>query len=113
MPRTARLFLVSTAVAAIGLVGAPGALAQSTSEYSGTDDTAVLDDALESTPDAAGTSGSAGTAGGQSEVSARVGSGPSTLPFTGGEVVLVAAAGAAAVAAGAALVAGGRRRSRT
>ncbi len=36
--------------------------------------------------------------------------GPSTLPFTGGDIVLLSLAGAAAVAGGAALVAAGRRR---
>lgn len=42
----------------------------------------------------------------------RVGAGtPSTLPFTGGEVVLVSVAGAAAIAGGGALVVAGRRRA--
>lgn len=36
--------------------------------------------------------------------------GPTTLPFTGGELVLVSAAGLAAVGGGAALVLAGRRR---
>ena len=40
------------------------------------------------------------------------GSGPSTLPFTGGEVLLVSLVGAGAVAAGTALVVAGRRRPR-
>lgn len=35
---------------------------------------------------------------------------PATLPFTGGELVLLSTAGAAAVAGGAALVVAGRRR---
>lgn len=35
---------------------------------------------------------------------------PATLPFTGGEVVLIAALGAAAVGGGVALVVAGRRR---
>lgn len=38
-------------------------------------------------------------------------SSPSTLPFTGGEVVLLTGLGVGAVAAGAVLVAAGRRRS--
>ena len=36
---------------------------------------------------------------------------PTTLPFTGGEVVLAGLAGAGAVAAGAAMVVAGRRRA--
>ena len=36
---------------------------------------------------------------------------PETLPFTGGEVVMLSALGAGAVAGGAALVVAGRRRS--
>lgn len=39
------------------------------------------------------------------------GASPSTLPFTGGELVLVSALGAAAVAGGTALVVAGRRRN--
>ena len=38
---------------------------------------------------------------------------PSTLPFTGGETVLIALAGAGAVAAGTVLVRGARRRGVT
>lgn len=38
---------------------------------------------------------------------------PATLPFTGGEIVLVSAAGAAAVAGGVALLVAGRRRGDT
>jgi hypothetical protein len=38
-------------------------------------------------------------------------SSPTTLPFTGGEVVLLTGLGAGALAAGAALVVAGRRRS--
>jgi LPXTG-motif cell wall-anchored protein len=39
------------------------------------------------------------------------GGGPASLPFTGGEVTMLALAGAAALAGGAALVAAGRKRS--
>lgn len=42
---------------------------------------------------------------------ARSGSGPAALPFTGGELVLVSALGAAAVAGGVGLVVAGRRRN--
>lgn len=38
---------------------------------------------------------------------------PETLPFTGGEVVMLSGLGAGAVAAGAALVVAGKRRSQT
>jgi hypothetical protein len=38
---------------------------------------------------------------------------PSTLPFTGGELVLISVVGSAAVAGGAALVLAGRRRRAT
>jgi hypothetical protein len=43
----------------------------------------------------------------------QVGGAPATLPFTGGELVLVSLAGAGAVAAGAGLVVAGRRRTAT
>lgn len=51
-------------------------------------------------------SGTSGTSGGGDEVA-----NPSTLPFTGGEVVLLTAVGAGALAGGTALVVAGRRKN--
>lgn len=78
---------VALSAGAFLLMGSPAALAQ-TADYPGTG---------ESTP--------------PTVVKSTVTERPSTLPFTGGEIVLISAAGAAAVAAGTALVVGGRRRS--
>ena len=63
---------------------------------------------------APGTGTSAGTVSGTT-VSGRSSSGaaPATLPFTGGETVLLGLAGLGAVAAGTALVVVGRRRTAT
>jgi hypothetical protein len=95
MTRTTRLASAGAAACLLSVLAAPAALAQTTADYPGRGDTAV--------------GGVVVTAPGTAPT--RTGAAPSTLPFTGGEVVLIAAAGAAAVAAGAAMVAGGRRRA--
>lgn len=96
MTRTTRLASAAGAACLLSVMAAPAALAQTTADYTGTGDTVV--------------GGVVVTAPGTSAVRSRTTS-PSTLPFTGGEVVLIAAAGTAAVAAGAAMVVGGRRRA--
>ncbi len=106
MRTTARLSVVAATAGVLTLTMAPLALAQSAEYVGGTGDqqqtdTGVLSGATNQAPVATTTRTS-------SSVQART---PATLPFTGGEVVLIAAAGAAAVAAGAGLVVGGRRRS--
>lgn len=86
--------------AALGVAGAAPAAAQEACDaYSGgcTEPPRVLPTTV--------TRGSAGTAVSPTAET------PSTLPFTGGEVVLLSALGAAAVAGGTALVVAGRRRS--
>jgi LPXTG-motif cell wall-anchored protein len=96
MRRSARLSVVTAAAGLAALIAAPGALAQETAEYTRTGDAAVSS-RVATAPRPA-----------PAETSART-----SLPLTGGEVVLVAAAGAAALVAGGAMVAGGRRRSGT
>ena len=56
--------------------------------------------------DTGGDEGGAGTGSGNGTTS-----NPSTLPFTGGELVLMTAVGAGALAGGTALVVAGRRRT--
>jgi hypothetical protein len=106
MRTTARLSVVAAAAGILTFAGAPLAVAQSTAEYTNTEDTAVQDTSLTS-----GTKADAPAV--QARTTPSTTSTPATLPFTGGEVVLIAAAGAAAVAAGAGLVVGGRRRATT
>jgi hypothetical protein len=94
MRRTAHLATVAATAGAFLVVAAPGALAQQvTDEYSGVSPTVV---SRSSTPPVA---------------PAPSRTSPSTLPFTGGEVVLLGGLGAGALAAGALLVAAGRRRT--
>lgn len=57
-----------------------------------------------------GSEGSGGAVSGRS-TTGRGSTSPSTLPFTGGDVVLLSVIGAGAVAGGAALIAAGRRRT--
>ncbi len=107
---------LTTGAAVLGvasLVGAPAALAQTTTcgAYSeGCDTTGVLPD----TQDRGATGNSGGVAGssGSSGSSGTRGSGtPSSLPFTGGETAALGLAGAGALAAGTVLVVAGRRRA--
>jgi hypothetical protein len=94
--------VVAAAAGVLLVAGAPLALAQ-TADYTGTEDTdtGVLSGVTTRTPVTSSTTVS----------NARTS--PTTLPFTGGEVILIAAAGAAAVAAGAGMIASGRRRAPT
>lgn len=96
MRHPVRLTSVVVATGTVLLAGAPAALAQEVSDpYTGVLPT-TLTRTTGSTPSGV-LSGSA--------------SRPSTLPFTGAEIVLLAAGGAAAVAGGVALTAAGRRRT--
>jgi hypothetical protein len=91
---TARTSTVTGALALAAVLAAPAAALAQSAEYNGGEDTAVQPTVLQ-----------------RSDVRpASTTSTPSTLPFTGGEVVLIAVAGAAAVAAGTAMVVTGRRR---
>jgi hypothetical protein len=109
MRTTARLSVVAATAGVLTLTTAPLALAQSAEYVGGTGDTKQTDTAVLSGTTTKAPAGTAATTTRTSpSVPART---PATLPFTGGEVVLVAAAGAAAVAAGASLVLGGRRRA--
>lgn len=100
-----RLPAVLALTAGALLVGSPVALAQ-TADYPGTGES-VLPTVVNQAPEVGA---NAGTGTGVLDTGATR---PSTLPFTGGEIVLITAAGAAAVAAGTAMVVGGRRRSTT
>jgi hypothetical protein len=97
MRRSASLTVAAALSGGALLLAAPAALAQ-TADYSGTGEEVLS--TVQSRPGVAEVAEQSGVAGS-----------PATLPFTGGEIVLISAAGAAAVAAGAALVVGGRRRS--
>ncbi len=99
---------LTTGAAVLGvasLVGAPAALAQTTTcdAYSeGCDTTGVLPDSEDQDDDTAGVAVSSGNRGSGT---------PSSLPRTGGETVLLGLAGAGALAAGTVLVVAGRRRA--
>lgn len=119
--RHPRLIVVAATAGVLSIAGAPVALAQTLSNYSGTGDTTTSTGVFSGSTSRGGTGSTARTAGTASNAgTVRTGvrsvsrsSSPSSLPFTGGEVVLIAVAGAAAVAAGAGMVVGGRRRSVT
>lgn len=121
MRRTARLVTGAAVLGVVGITGAPAALAQ-------TVDCAVYPDAcVRSEVIGDSTTRGGGAAGGGAPEKAGVdaqgtgvagtvssrGSTPSTLPFTGGESVLLGLAGAGAVAAGTVLVVAARRRGVT
>lgn len=96
--RTATAAVLLAVSGAVGVIGAAPAAAVCDA-YSGscTEPPSVLPSVLTSTPATAVRSSTTRT--------------PSSLPFTGGELVLVSVAGVAAVGGGIALVAAGRRRS--
>lgn len=99
MRSATRISSVVAASCAAVLLGAPAALAQTvTDPYTG-----VKGETLTRTPPGSGVSATGVSSSG-------TGTSPSTLPFTGGELVLTAAAGAAAVGGGVLLVVSGRRR---
>lgn len=89
-----RVTAVTVATGAVLLVGAPAAVAQEVRDpYTG-----VLPTTLTRTN------------GSPTGVLSGTANRPSTLPFTGGELVLLATAGASAVGGGVALAVAGRRR---
>jgi len=108
--RTALRLTTGAAVLGVAsLIGAPAALAQTTTcdAYSeGCDTTEVLPDS-EDRDDDGGTAGAAGSSGTRGSAT------PSSLPFTGGETALLGLAGAGTLAAGTALVVASRRRGAT
>ena len=102
MRTTARLVAAATTVTAVSLLGAPAAMAQESPACAYPFDCRppVIDLDLtkfEAPPAQDPPVGRPQT--------------PTQLPFTGGEVVLIALAGGTAIAGGAALVAVGRRRA--
>jgi hypothetical protein len=108
MRMTARRALMSTTAIPFLLVG-PAAQAQTAcSEYAET--CVQSNDQQVGSPSQGGTAGQGGTSGGGAG-GTNDASGPSTLPFTGGEVALLAAAGLGALGVGTGLVVAGRRRS--
>lgn len=105
MRRVTTLLTGAALAGGISLLGAPAALA----------DGGVACDAYAKTcPAVPGTQvrGGATTTGLPGAVTTRT-STPASLPFTGGDVVLLSLAGSAAIAGGAALVMAGRRRGVT
>ncbi len=104
---------LTTGAAVLGvasLVGAPAALAETTTcdAYSeGCDTTGVLPD----TQDRGATGNSGGVAGSSGSSGTRGSGTPSSLPFTGGETAALGLAGAGALAAGTVLVVAARRRA--
>jgi hypothetical protein len=104
MRRTARLATGVAVLGVVGFVGAPAAIAQTANCAIYADacvESVVINDrAAVSDRKSSGVSGT---------VSGR-GSTPASLPFTGGEVLLLGLVGAGAIAAGTALVAATRRR---
>lgn len=121
MRRVAHVLTGVALTAGIAVLGAPAALAQEKAVCDAypqrcvvLPDTGVLGDQM-TRGDATAGAGAGATVSGSGvpgSVGARTGV-PSSLPFTGGDVVLISLVGAAAVVGGAALVVTGRRRSST
>lgn len=86
----------------------PGAGAGNT-DIGGTDDTPATNDTADSDTGDSGTEDTGTAVNRRSTPSTP--STPATLPFTGGEIVLLTALGAGALAGGTALVVAGRRKS--
>jgi hypothetical protein len=103
MRRFSTLLTGAALAGGISLLGAPAAFAK---------EPVACDAYAQTCPPVRGetTPSVSGTKGGVSVVTTTRTSTPSTLPFTGGDVVLISVLGAAAVAGGAALVVAGRRR---
>lgn len=100
---SARLGLaVIGASVTLTFLGGAAAVAQP-ADYTGTQDTGTQDTGV--------LSGTATRDTGTSAVVPTPRVSPSTLPFTGGELILIAVAGTAAVATGVGMTAGGRRRA--
>ncbi len=123
MRRVAHVLTGVALTAGIAVLGAPAALAQEKAVCDAypqrcvvLPDTGVLGDQMTRGDATAGAGAGAGAtvsgSGVPGSVGARTGV-PSSLPFTGGDVVLISLVGAAAVVGGAALVVTGRRRSST
>jgi hypothetical protein len=100
MRRTARLATGVVALGVTGFVGMPAATAQ---------DMVACDSYGRTCPVVPGEQFNRG-AGAGNTVSGRTTT-PNTLPFTGGDVVLLSLIGAVTLAGGAALVVAGRRRT--
>lgn len=123
MLRTARFATGAAVLGFVGFAGAPGALAQSAPVCANYSEACVRSEVVVNPPESGGTGGT--TAGnGTGPATGGQGSGvagtvsnrsstPATLPFTGGDVVLVGLAGAGAVATGTVLVVAARRRGAT
>jgi len=108
-----RIARVTTGVAVLGLAGvvaAPAALAQTT-DCAVYPDACVESQVVNDRPAPAVDSSTGNRV--DSSTSNRDAGSPATLPFTGGEVLLIGLAGGGAVAAGAVLVVAARRRGVT
>lgn len=121
MLRTARFATGAAVLGFVGFAGAPGALAQSAPVCAAYPESCVEPRVVVNPPESGGTgvagNGTGPATGGQGPgvagtVSSRS-STPATLPFTGGDVVLVGLAGAGAVATGTVLIVAARRRGAT
>lgn len=121
MRRTARFATGAAVLGFVGFAGAPGALAQSAPVCAAYSESCVESEVVVNPPASGGTgvagNGTGPATGGQGPgvagtVSSRS-STPATLPFTGGDVVLVGLAGAGAVATGTVLIVAARRRGAT
>ena len=124
MLRTARFATGAAVLGFVGFAGAPGALAQSAPVCAAYSESCVKSEVVVNPPESGGTGGT-GTAGnGTGPATGGQGSGvagtvssrsstPATLPFTGGDVVLVGLAGAGAIATGTVLIVAARRRGAT
>jgi hypothetical protein len=110
MRRTARLATGVAVLGVVGFVGAPAAIAQTATcnSYSGTcvESDVINRGAASDAGSDRNSSGVSGTVSGRSST-------PASLPFTGGEVLLLGFVGAGALAAGTVLVAATRRRGVT
>jgi len=107
--RRMRFAVGAATIAAVTTLGAPSALAVCDA-YSGAcvrDDTRVLPTTVLPPEQSAAVSGPGAVSGAATTTGP---SAPSTLPFTGGEALLIGVLGAGALVGGTALVVAGRRR---
>lgn len=111
MRRTARLATGVAVCGIVGSVGAPTAFAQTVEQCSVYAEACVESEVIENkqvSDDGAVAESSQGSGTVSNNSST-----PATLPFTGGEVLLLGLVGAGALAGGTALVVAGRRRGVT
>lgn len=119
MRRVTHLLTGAALAGGISLVGAPAALAQEAvacDAYAGTCPVVLGETLTRSEGGAGGTTSSPSTTTGTEVRGAVAGTtanrtSPATLPFTGGDILLLSLLGAAAVGGGTALVVASRRRS--